>query len=97
MKHESIPRDPNAYFGSGDKVYDQSTIDMAGVSETLVVSHHRQNLLRWLDAKGQTIAELSVPAPRGVTVAPDGRIWVLSEGQVLEVARDGVKKTWSRS
>jgi hypothetical protein len=93
LKHESVHRDPGAYYGSGDKVYGQDTIDMAGHGELLVVSHNRQNLLRWLDAKGQTTAELQVPAPRGVTVASDGRIWVLSENKVLEVTRDGVKRT----
>lgn len=93
LKHESVHRDPGAYFGSGDKVYGQDTIDLAGHGETLVVSHNRQNLLRWIDAKGQTTSELQVPAPRGVTVASDGRIWVVSENNVLEVAKDGVKRT----
>ncbi|MFM8635628.1 MAG: PA14 domain-containing protein [Planctomycetia bacterium] len=93
LKHESVKRDPSKYWGSGDKVYGQSTIDLAGHGETLVVSHKGQNLLRWIDAKGQTTAEVNVPAPGGVTMAADGRIWVISEGKVLEVSRDGVKKT----
>lgn len=93
LKHESVHRDESKYYGSGDKVYDQSTLDIAGHGESLVISHNRQNVLRWLNDKGQTTAELPVPAPRGVTVAADGRVWVISEDKVLEVARDGVKKT----
>jgi hypothetical protein len=93
LKHESVSRDPAKYFGSGDKVYNRNTIDIAGHGETLVVSHKGQNLLRWIDAAGKTIADLPVTAPGGVTVAADGRIWVISEGKVLEVAKEGVKRT----
>jgi hypothetical protein len=93
LKHESVSRDPGKYYGTGDKVYDPSTLDIAGHGGTLVISHHRQNVLRWIDDKGKTTAELQVPAPRGLAVAPDGRVWVISEGKVLEVARDGVRKT----
>jgi hypothetical protein len=93
LKHESVDRDESKYFGSGDKVYDQGTIDIAGHGETLVISHHRQNVVRWIDEKGQTTAELQVPAPRGLAVAADGRVWVISEDKVLELARAGVKKT----
>lgn len=92
LKHEAVERDPKAFFNTGAMVYHSGTIDIAGHGDILVISHHGQNLLRWLDAEGKALAEVSVSAPRGVAVAPDGHVLAISVDSVLEVSPAGVQR-----
>jgi len=91
LKHEAVERDPKQYYNTGAKVYGVGTIDIAGREDTLVISHHGQNLLRWLDAEGKTVAEVAIPAPRGVCVDHDGRVLAISGDSVVEVSPAGVE------
>ena len=93
LKHKDVPRDETQLFGTGGYVYTENTIDLAGWGDVIVVSHHLQNVIRWIDNKGKTTAEVTMPAPRGVVVAPDSRVLVISEGHVLEVKADGTRRT----
>jgi hypothetical protein len=92
LKHEEVLRDETQLFGTGGKVYNEKTIDLAGRGDLLVVSHNLRNVIRWLDSKGKTTAEVKVASPRGVTIAPDGDVLVISGEQILEVKPDGTRR-----
>jgi len=92
LLHSDTKRDESKFFGTGDKVYSPETIDLAGRGEVVVASYHQQGLLRWLDRNGKATAEAKVPSPRGVAVADDGSVLVISQGQVLKVTPDGTQQ-----
>jgi hypothetical protein len=92
LKHQDVPRDETQLFDTGGHVYSEKTIDIAARGDVIVVSHNLQNVIRWIDNRGKTTTEVKVPTPRGVAIAPDGRVLVISEGQVLEVKPDGARR-----
>ena len=93
LKHKDVTRDESQLFGTGGKIYNEHTIDLAGRGDVIVVSHNLQNSLRWIDGKGNTASEVAVPAPRGVAITPGGDVLVISQGQVLEVKSGGTRRT----
>ncbi|MFW6058811.1 MAG: FlgD immunoglobulin-like domain containing protein [Phycisphaeraceae bacterium] len=84
--------------GTENRLYTHSKtavadIDMAARGATVVVSYRQRNEVWWIDAEtGDPIVKVTVPAPRGVAVAPDGEVLVISEGRVLAVARNGTHR-----
>ncbi|MCX7396082.1 MAG: PA14 domain-containing protein [Planctomycetales bacterium] len=93
LKHKDVTRDESQLFGTGGKIYNEHTIDLAGRGDVIVVSHKLQNVIRWIDGKGNTTSEAKVTAPRGVAITPSGDVLVISEAQVLEVESDGTRRT----
>ena len=64
--------------------------DLDAHGDQIVVSDAAHNVVRWMDPKtGKTIAEKTVPQPRGVAVDPSGRVLVISNDAVLAVTREG--------
>ena len=66
----------------------QELLDLAARDGQLVASYANHDAIRWLDPDtGKTLDEAAVPHPRGVTVAPDGRVLVVSGDQVVALTR----------
>ncbi|MFW6059844.1 MAG: FlgD immunoglobulin-like domain containing protein [Phycisphaeraceae bacterium] len=68
-------------------------IDMAAHGETIVTSYRERDEVWWIDDEtGEAIVKVTVPAPRGVAVTPDGEVLVVSEERVLTVSRSGAQR-----
>ena len=63
-------------------------MDMAAGKEQIVVSYTNHNAIRWFDAEGKVLDEATVPAPLGVTIAPDGRVLAISNDTVVAFTRE---------
>jgi hypothetical protein len=91
---QAAPKEPWDVAMPGDReasVWNEvsNIMDMDAGGGQLVLAYTRANLLRWLDpATGKQIATASVPRPYGVAIdRSDGSTLVISEGQVLRLAR----------
>ena len=59
------------------------------------VAYQQRNLVAGFEtANGALAVQWEVPAPTRLAVRPDGRVAVISEGQVVTIAKDGMVQPW---
>jgi hypothetical protein len=79
------------WWSKDDKVDDDVSrlaLDLAGRGDQLVMAYRQHDAIRWIDrATGKVLDEAAVPAPQGVAVAADGRIFVLTHNTVVTLTR----------
>ena len=67
-----------------------SMIDLAARGETIVMSYHDKNVLRWLNPEdGSVTAEVRIDSPWGVAVDRNEQVYVISGKQVLGATPGG--------
>lgn len=67
---------------------------IAAGRDVVVVSAPERNTVRWLNRDdGATEHTVDIPSPRGVAVAPNGTVYVVSEGNISTVEPGGETRT----
>ena len=67
-----------------------SMIDLAARGETVVMSYHDRDMLRWLSPEdGSVAAEVNVEDPWGVAIGPDQKVYVVSGSRIITVSPAG--------
>ena len=74
---------------------EQEEMDLDARGETIVVSYRTRNTVRWLNTEnGTTLAEVSVPAPQGVTVAANGVVYAITNSGIQALSKQGILPHW---